>query len=168
MVCGPRWLSRYSDSLRAGLSGDRIPVGARFSAPSQTDPGAHPASYTIGTGPFPGVKRPGRGVDHVPLSNAEVKERVELYLCSQYGSSWSVVGWNLPLPLPWYGIVAVRLQAWNKIQNRGNAEGRKVTRELRSILYVVPSVGNWSRLREALRKWEQINIWECLRIGRKM
>jgi len=28
--------------------GDRIPVGARFSAPAQTGPGAHPASYTMG------------------------------------------------------------------------------------------------------------------------
>jgi hypothetical protein len=38
--------------------------GARFSAPVQTSPEAHPASYTMGTGSFPGVKRPGRGVDH--------------------------------------------------------------------------------------------------------
>ena len=44
--------------------GDRIPVGARFSAPVQTVPGAHPASCTMGTGSFPGVKRPGRGVHH--------------------------------------------------------------------------------------------------------
>ena len=29
---------------------------------------------------FPGVKRPGRGVDHPLPSSAEVKERVELYL----------------------------------------------------------------------------------------
>jgi hypothetical protein len=30
-------------------------VGARFSAPVQTGHGAHPASYTMGTGSFPGV-----------------------------------------------------------------------------------------------------------------
>ena len=54
--------------------------GARFSAPIRTGPGAHPASYTMGTGSFPGVKQPGRGVDHPPPSSAEVKEKVELYL----------------------------------------------------------------------------------------
>jgi len=41
-------------------------VEARFSAPVQTGPGAHPSSYIMGTGSFPGVKRPGRGVDHPP------------------------------------------------------------------------------------------------------
>ena len=65
-VLGPGQLSRYSDWLRAGRSGDRIPVGARFSAPVQTDPGAHPAFCTMGTGSFPGVKRLGRSVDHPP------------------------------------------------------------------------------------------------------
>jgi hypothetical protein len=49
-----------------GRSGDRIPVGARFSAPVHTGPGSHPASSTMVTGSFPGVKRPGRGVDHPP------------------------------------------------------------------------------------------------------
>ena len=64
-ICGPVQLSRYSDWLRAGGSGDRIPVEARFSAPVQTGPGAHPASYTMGTGSFPGVKS-GRGVTLTP------------------------------------------------------------------------------------------------------
>ena len=74
----PGELSRYSDLLRTARSGYRMPVGARFSAPVQTGPEAHPASYTMGTGSFPGVKRPGRGVDHPPISSAKVKERVEL------------------------------------------------------------------------------------------
>ena len=33
---------------------------------------------------FPGLKRPGRGVDHPPPSSAEVKERVELYPYSPF------------------------------------------------------------------------------------
>jgi hypothetical protein len=50
-------------------------VGKRFSAPVQTDPGAHSSSYTVGTGSFPGVKRPGRGFDHLPLSSDEVTRK---------------------------------------------------------------------------------------------
>ena len=60
-------------------------MGAKFSAPDLTGPGAHPASYTMGTGSFPGVKRPGRGVNHPPTSSFEVKIRVELYLYSPSG-----------------------------------------------------------------------------------
>jgi len=41
---------------------------------------AHPASCTMGTESFQGVKRPGRGVDHPPPSSAEVKERVDIHL----------------------------------------------------------------------------------------
>jgi hypothetical protein len=55
-------------------------VGERFSAPVQTGSGAHPSSYTIGNGSFPGVKGPERDVDHPPPSSVQVKERVELIL----------------------------------------------------------------------------------------
>ena len=56
----------------------------------------------MGTGSFPGVKRPSRGVHHAPPSSAEVKERVELHPYSRSGPSWPVIGWNLIffLPLP--------------------------------------------------------------------
>jgi hypothetical protein len=64
--------------LRAGRSGDWIPVGARFYALVQTGPRDHPASCTVGTGSFSGEKRPNSGVDHPPTSSAEMKERVEL------------------------------------------------------------------------------------------
>ena len=82
----------YSDSLRDGRSEDSMPVGSRFSTTLQTGPGAHPTFYTMGTGSFPGVKWPVRGVDHPPPHSAEVKERVELYLYSTPGPSWPVIG----------------------------------------------------------------------------
>ena len=41
---------------------------------------------------FPGVKRPGRGVNHTPPSSAEVNDRVELYLYAPSGPSWPVLG----------------------------------------------------------------------------
>ena len=53
-------LCRNSNSLLAGQSRDRI----ELSAPVQTGPRAHPASFTTGTGSFPRVLRPGRGVDN--------------------------------------------------------------------------------------------------------
>ena len=76
-----------------GLDGPRIESrwGARFSAPLQTGPGAHPASCTIGTGSFSGVKRSGRGADHPPPSKCQGHERVELYLYSPSGPSWPVI-----------------------------------------------------------------------------
>jgi len=64
-----------------GLDGPGIEFrwDARFSAPVQTGPGAHPASYTMGTGYFPRVKQPDRRGDHPTPHSAEVKGRVETY-----------------------------------------------------------------------------------------
>jgi hypothetical protein len=50
--------------------------GRDFSVPVQTGPGAHPPSYTMSTGR--------RGVNHPLLSSVEVKERVDLNLCSPF------------------------------------------------------------------------------------
>jgi hypothetical protein len=55
------------------LKQKKFPVRARFFAHVQTGPGAHPAFCTMGTGSFPGIKRPGRGADHPPPSSAEVE-----------------------------------------------------------------------------------------------
>jgi len=65
------WFPRYLKSncvqvtaTRYGLDGPWIqsPVGAKFSAPAHTGPGAHPVSCKMGTRSIPGVKRPGHGV----------------------------------------------------------------------------------------------------------
>jgi hypothetical protein len=50
-------------------------------------PGAHPASCTVGTGPVLGL-----GVNHPTLFSAEAKERVELCFCSPSVPSWHVIG----------------------------------------------------------------------------
>ena len=57
----------YTDSLRAGRFGDRIPVGVRFSAPVKNgSPGDHTDSYIMPTGSSQEIKRPDRGVNHPP------------------------------------------------------------------------------------------------------
>ena len=71
---GPGQLSRYSDSLRAGQSGDRIPVRGDILPPVQN----HSASLAMGTGSFQWVKWPTSDVDHPPLFRAEVKGRAGL------------------------------------------------------------------------------------------
>jgi len=54
-LCGPECPDKYSEMLQAGLSVDRNPVGAIFSAPLQAGPQDNLASYTTGTFLFPGV-----------------------------------------------------------------------------------------------------------------
>ena len=50
----------------------------------------------MGTGSFPGLKRPEHRVKHEFLpSSTEIKERVELYLCFSYVPSWNIIGRNL-------------------------------------------------------------------------
>ena len=81
-------------ATRYGLDGPGIESRweARFSAPVQICLGVHPAPYTMGTGSFPGINRPGSRVDHPPASGAEVKEIAELYIYYPFGPSWPVIG----------------------------------------------------------------------------
>jgi len=88
-------LLRYSDWLQAGWYGDRIPVSAKFSPTVHTGPGYHPATYTMDTGYFSGVKPPGSWRWPATPSRAEVKERVELYLYFPSGPSWPDLGRTL-------------------------------------------------------------------------
>ena len=78
----PGQRSRYSDLLRVGLFGNRMPVAARFSAPVQTGCGAHILLYIGYRVSFPGVKRLGRDVNHPTPSSAEVKERKKEQSCT--------------------------------------------------------------------------------------
>ena len=87
------WVKRDRGSsvgiaTRYGLDGPRIEsrLGAEFSSTLQTGPGVHPASHTI--------KRPGPDVDNPRPCSVEVKERVQLYIYSPSGPSWSVLGWT--------------------------------------------------------------------------
>jgi len=71
-------------ATRYGLDGPGIEFRCRrdFFAPVQAGPGVHPASCTKGTGSYPGLKRPGRGVDHPPPFSTKLKKEC---------------GYNLPL-----------------------------------------------------------------------
>ena len=64
-------------SLRAGRSGDRIPVGGEIFRVRPDRPwGPSSLLYNGYRVSFPEVKRPGRVVDHPPPFSDEVKERV--------------------------------------------------------------------------------------------
>jgi hypothetical protein len=65
--------------------------GGGLDIPHPSRPGLGPTQPPIEWS-FPGVKRPGRCVDHPPPSSAEVKVRVELYLYSPSGPSWPLLG----------------------------------------------------------------------------
>jgi len=60
--------------------------------PHSSRPGHAGKTRKTPPGCFPRVEGPGRGLDHPTLSNAEVKERVELNLYSHSGPSWPVKG----------------------------------------------------------------------------
>jgi len=85
----------HSESLRAGRSEDRISVGTRFYAPVRTSPEARPACSRLGIGCLFGSKTDEAWRWSSTPSRAEVRGRVELYLYSPSGPSWSILTWIL-------------------------------------------------------------------------
>ena len=103
---GPGSSVGIATELRAGRSGDRIPVGGQIFRTCSDRPWGPPSLLYNGYWVFPGGKeRPGRDADPSPPSSAVGHERVELYLYSLYGpyglyrASVPVQVWPLPLPL---------------------------------------------------------------------
>ena len=72
------------------------PGGGRdFPRPSRPALGPTQPPVQWVPGLFPGIKRPGRGVDHPPTSSTEVEGRVVLCSYSPSGLLWPVLGWTL-------------------------------------------------------------------------
>jgi hypothetical protein len=98
-----------------GLGGPGIESrwGRDFPQPSRPALGPTNHLYNGYRVPLPGVKRPGRGVDHPLPYSSEVKEKVELSLYSTSGFSWPAHGWTLALPCTLIGVL------WHGLHNRG-------------------------------------------------
>jgi hypothetical protein len=88
------WDRSVGTATRYRLDGPGIESWCKrhFLQSIHTRPGAHPASYTMSTRSFPGVKQPGCGIDHPTPSNTGVKERLQLYLYPTSGTLWPVIG----------------------------------------------------------------------------
>jgi hypothetical protein len=77
--CGKKQRSRFSDLPQAGRSGNRISVdGKIFRIRPDRLWGPPSLPYNVYRVSLPGIKRPGRDVEHPPPSSAEIKERAQL------------------------------------------------------------------------------------------
>jgi hypothetical protein len=82
----------------------RIPVRARFSAIVHTCLRPCSLLYIVFRFSFPGLKRPGRGVDLPHPSSADVKKGVELYLYSPSFTAYSRANFTFYFYLTFTGL----------------------------------------------------------------
>ena len=85
-----------STTLWAFVACSSMKFAVALQLPFQPSPEDHSAYYTMGTGTFPGVKRPERGVEQPP------------HLKSPYEPLWSVLGRSLPLLYETFSSPALR------------------------------------------------------------
>ena len=114
-------------------------MAARFSAPVQTRCGAHPSFYTIATGTFPEVKRPGRCVDHPPHLVPTFKKQLS------YDSNPHILG----LRGLCYGKLYLSTQGRHHIQNL--TIGDLILKRVESFTYLGSTVDNENE------KWTDIH-----------
>ena len=88
-------------AISYGLDGPGIESRWWLHLPHPSRPALWPTQLPIRwvPGSFLRIKRPGRGVNHLSSSSAEVKEKVDLYLYFSSGPSWLVIGRTLPFEM---------------------------------------------------------------------
>jgi len=113
----------------------------------QTGPVVHPASYTIHTGSFPGVKRPWHDVKHLPPYSTQVKGRVELHL---YSPLYLNAGYRVKFTFCFLHFIS--LSAW-KI-NLLNAPSR-----ILQYFYVLSREWKWHKRNSVGKSLDYYNRW---------
>jgi hypothetical protein len=108
ILCTP--FSLNHTSYNKLLSGDWIPMGARFPVPVQIGLEAHSASCIMSTGSFLRVKCLGCGADHPPPPSAKVTNGLELYLCHPSVAAQACYGVTFTSYLPEITVFLVNVQ----------------------------------------------------------
>jgi len=106
----------------------------------------------MGTESFPGVKRPGRGVDHPPPYSPEVKERVQLHIYSASGPSWPVKGRILLYFTLLYFTRRVINMLLSSLKQIPGCHGFKDDREVETFVtgWLIAQDTNWCQQTEKL------------------
>ena len=124
--------------------------------PVQTGPGAHPASCTMGTGSFPGVKWPVCGAHHSFPSSAEVTERRAIPLLhlwafvTYYGVTFTFTG----------HVLLLRCPSKHDVLGEGNTK-LPLHLEDQVTIFII----KWSRnLRNTARKKVKVTLVQALRL----